>query len=75
MKLTNVGLYSNGTEIANFSFKDPGSINPYLARTISGLDVSEVVPKFYGYSTSGAPKNQYNMAQGERVITIRIQLN
>jgi hypothetical protein len=51
MKITNIDLLSSDdTLVANFSFRDPGTINPYIVKEIVGLDADEIVPKFYGVS-------------------------
>lgn len=75
MKLTNVGLYSNSLEVANFSFKDPGSLNPYILENIDGLDLEMIVPKFSGFSPSVLQQKQYNLTLPSRTIMLRIMLN
>lgn len=73
MRITNVGLYSNGFEVANFSFRDPETRNPYVIQGMFGLDADEIVPKFYGFSTTSKTR-QYDMTLAKREITLRIAL-
>jgi hypothetical protein len=74
MRITSIGLYSSkGVEIANLSFRDPGSLNPYIAKNITGLDADEIVPRFYGLSTE---KNKYfDLSIPSREIVLNIVLN
>jgi hypothetical protein len=75
MKLTSIGMVSsNGTEVATFSFRDPGSLNPYIARAILGLDAEEIVPRFYGMSFSQG-KKYYSLSLPPRDIVLQILLN
>jgi hypothetical protein len=73
MRITNIGLYSNNFQVANFNFRDPETINPYVIQGIFGLDADEIVPKFYGFSTTSKIR-QYDMTLPKREITIRIAL-
>lgn len=74
MKVTNVDLYSNGTSIANFSFRDPGARNPYTLQGLWGLDATEIVSKFYGNSlVNGA--QFYNPAVEKREVVLKIAFN
>jgi hypothetical protein len=74
MKLTSIDLYSNDVSVATFSFRDPGSQNPYTAKSIDGLDADVIVPKFYGYNAAST-KKFYDLTLGQRDITITIALN
>lgn len=74
MKLTNIALYSNEAEVANFSFQDPGSSNPYIANAVDGLDASEIVPKFYGIGKV-SKRNYYAPALKNRELVVNIFLN
>lgn len=74
MKVTNVSLYSNALEVANFSFRDPNSKNPYTAVAIVGLDADEIVSKFYG--TSKVENVKFNLPSlVSREVILRIALN
>ncbi len=71
MKLTNIALYSNGIEVAEFSFRDAAANNPYSVAGITGLDADVIVPKYYGTNISGNTKF-HNPAMGVRDIAMRI---
>jgi hypothetical protein len=74
MRLTNVALYSNFKEVANLSFKDTNSTNPYQVKKIDGLDADEIVPNFYG--TSSVSNVRYNtLSLQPRTIALKISLN
>lgn len=74
MRLTSIDLYSNNTQVAALSFKDPRSKNPYIAQQFTGLDASEIVPKFYGTNTDSTV-NHYNLVVNKREIVILVALN
>jgi hypothetical protein len=74
MKLTNIALYSNGAEVANFSFRDPRGTNPYLARGISGLNSDEIISKFSGLANTSGSKH-FNLGMKDREIVMLISLN
>lgn len=74
MKLTNVTIHSNGAEVAKLSFRDPGAINPYTAKTIVGLDADDIVANFSGYGQQGGQKH-YTPSLKNREIILRIALN
>lgn len=75
MKVTSIGLYSsNDVEIATLSFRDPGSVNPYIAKSITGLDADEIVPRFYGLSKVSKEK-YYNLSLPPRDVILTIILN
>lgn len=74
MKLTSIDLYSNGKQVAAFSFRDPASSNPYIAQQVTGLDADEIVPKFNGTSFDGTTKH-FDLAINKREIVILVALN
>ena len=62
MRITSVDLYSStGVLIATLSFRDPASTNPYIAKSIGGLDADEIVARFYGVSKASKQK-YYNLS-------------
>jgi len=73
MKITSIGLYSDENEVANFDFEDPNSDNPYIAKTVLGLDADEITPKFYGFTKLNRNR-MYDFAMKSREIVIRIAL-
>jgi len=75
MKLTNIGLYSNDVEVANFSFKDYNTENPYVIENIDGLDAETIVPKFFGFATGSVRRKQYDLGLPSRTISLKIWLN
>jgi hypothetical protein len=75
MKVTSIGLYSsNDVQVALLSFRDPGSLNPYVARNIIGLDADEIVPRFYGLSRNYDGK-YFDLSIPSREIVLSIMLN
>jgi hypothetical protein len=75
MKVTSIGLYSsNDVEVAMLSFRDPGSLNPYIAKEIVGLDADEIVPRFYGLS-SNANEKYFDLSIPSREVVLSIMLN
>lgn len=73
MKLTSVELHPEGSsDVAVLSFRDPRGTNPYNVEAIIGLDVDEIVPKYYG--ASGSSKF-YNMSLLKRDMVVRVRLN
>ena len=73
MNITSVGLYSGENEIANFDFQDPNSDNPYLARSILGLDAPDIISKFYGFSTTNRDR-LYDFSMDPKEVVIRVVL-
>jgi hypothetical protein len=74
MNISSIGLYSDENEIANFDFVDPMSDNPYIAKSILGLDAEEIVPKFYGFSKVNRDR-MYDFAMKPRDVVFKIGLN
>jgi len=75
MKITNIDLCdSNDKVVANLSFRDPSSSNPYIAKTIIGLDADEIISRFYGVSKVSNSK-YYKLTLEKREIVLRIVLN
>lgn len=78
MRVTNIDLYSSSSlgpftnQVANFSFRDPASNNPYIVKAIAGLDADEIVSMFYN-----GPNNAkyYNFGLEKRTIVVRMVLN
>lgn len=74
MRVTDITLNANNSEIAAFSFKNPLSTGQYVAKAIIGLDSDEIVSKFYTFSL--ASKNRYyDLSSTKRDVVIRIALN
>jgi hypothetical protein len=74
MKITNIVLNSNNSEIANFSFRDPTSVNQYIAKTVIGLDADDIVSKFYSFDMN-SKKRYYDLSIKDRNVVMRIALN
>jgi len=62
------------SSVAVLSFRDPQRLNPYNIKALLGLDVDEIVPRFYGIAGKSAAKN-YSLSMEQRIIVARIQLN
>jgi hypothetical protein len=81
MKVTNIllayfapNLPDGFKTVANLSFRDPKSLNPYIVKAISGLDAPEIKASSYGNGeiTSNIT---YSMSMPDREITLRVALN
>src|SRR5215510_8111613 len=74
MRISNITLNANESEICDFGFRDPTTRNQYIAKAIIGLDSDEIVSKFYAFGLDS--KNRfYDLAIKEREVVIRIALN
>jgi hypothetical protein len=74
MRVTTVGLYSNETEVATFSLREPDPTNQYMVKQMVGLDADEIITKFYGIGTLSGDK-YYDVHTNSREIVIRLVLN
>lgn len=74
MRVTSIGLWVEDVEVAEFSYEDPMSLNPYMARAVIGLDADELTPGFYGEGSSSGRKF-YQVERPKPVVVIRIVLN
>lgn len=75
MKLTSVELHPvNSSDVAVLSFRDPGRQNPYMVKSIDGLDADAIIARYYGSSGDSTVKF-YQLAQQKRSLVIRIGLN
>lgn len=74
MRITDIALSSNDSEIAVFSFRNPESTGQYIAKAIIGLDSDEIVPKFYSFGKNTNTR-MYNLSITKREIVMRIGLN
>lgn len=73
MRIQNIALYSNDTQIVNFDMTGPDVRNPYVIKAITGLDAEEIVPRYY--SSGLITTNRFNeMTLAPREITMRIGL-
>jgi hypothetical protein len=74
MKLTSVELHPQGaSELAVLSFRDPSRQERFSVEKIFGLDVDEIIPRYY--SGSGGSNTYYELTLQKREITVRIGLN
>ncbi len=75
MRVTNINIKApNSNNVVNLSFRDPTSQNPYVAKTIVGLDADEITPKFYGISDLSNEK-YYDLSLKNRDVIMKIGLN
>lgn len=75
MRVTSVDIHaSNSNKVMTLSFRDPKSLNPYIAKGILGLDAEEIISKFYG--TSGLSNDKYyDLTLKKRTIVLQVVLN
>jgi hypothetical protein len=75
MKIDNISFRCSGdTEHAVFSFRDPTSLNPYIAKAVVGLDAEEIVPRFYGVGQTSNIRF-YAQTVERRNVILRLALN
>ncbi len=74
MRVSSIGLWVEDVQVANFSYEDPMSLEPYMARAIVGLDADELTPGFYGVA-AGSGRKYYNVERTKPEIVMRIVLN
>lgn len=75
MKVTSIGVYaSNPSNFFTLSFRDPTNQNPYVVKSITGLDADEITPKFYDGSGMNNDR-YYDLSLTKRDIVIQISLN
>lgn len=74
MRVTSIELHAeNSSNQCVLSYRDPGATNPYLAKSITGLDADDIVPRFYGSSASNA--KYYNLSLQKRDVIFHMTLN
>jgi hypothetical protein len=61
--------------VANLSFRDPKSLNPYIVKAISGLDATEIKASSDGRGSFSPGNIVYSMFMPDREITLRVALN
>lgn len=74
MKITNISLVSEGSELANLSFRDPASRNKYVVKGVFGLDADEIYSVYYGDSIDGLTHFREARLK-ERELVFRVALN
>lgn len=75
MKLTSVEIHpTNSSDAVVLSFRDPGRSNPYSVKSMTGLDATPIVPKFYG-GPGNSNDNFYNLVLQGRDIVILMKPN
>lgn len=73
MKITSVGLHSNGVEVVRFELRKEDAHSRYMVRSIVGLDSDEITPRFYGFGASG--QRFYDFAMPARDVVLLVVLN
>lgn len=74
MIVHSIDLYSNDRQVLTLNVDRPDVRNPYKLKGISGLDIEEIIPQFYGQGTESETKF-YELTLQPREIVIRIGLN
>lgn len=71
MRVTKVELRADGSsDVIELSFRDPKSLNPYQALSISPLDADDITPRFYGSGVDGQKYYQMSLKKREPVVLI-----
>lgn len=73
MKITSVSFLADDEEAIRLDLRNVATVTPYAVRAIVGLDADEIIPKFYGFSTTG--KKFYDFSLKPRDLVFRIVLN
>lgn len=75
MKVTSIDIFaSNSNSTINVSYRDPAGQNPYVAKSIIGLDADEITSMFYRVSDQ-SNKKYYNLSLKKRDVVMQIGLN
>lgn len=75
MKVTSVDIYvPNSDNVINLSYRDPRGQNPYIAKSILGLDADDITAKFYGASSMSNDR-YYELSLVKRDVIVQIALN
>ncbi len=73
MKITSIEINPSGSsEVVRLSFRDPGSVNPFNVKSITGLDADSIMPRYY---TGFGNRNFYHLSLQGKDIVFRIGLN
>lgn len=74
MRIQSIELFSNSKRVVHFDVNEPDTRNPFVLKSILGLDADEITPLFYG---QGAETNTkfYDLVLQAREIVMRIGLN
>jgi len=71
MQLTSVEIHSPTGLVTILSYRDPKALNPFMIKSISGLD-SEMTPNFFG---ANSISKFYNLLSKKRTVVIQTGLN
>jgi hypothetical protein len=78
MRVTDIAVYAGkpegAEELFSFSLSKSDPTAQYMVRDMTGLDVEELIPKFYGFSLHTKTKF-YDFVVNPRTIVTRIVLN
>lgn len=74
MKVTNVVMYSDETELASFAVALGESPDRYLIKAMSGIDADSITPRYYAMGASTG-LGLFNFGLPTREIVILISLN
>lgn len=74
MRVQSIELYSGQQRVVQFDVNGPDVRNPYVLKSIMGLDADEITPLFYGQGTETNTKF-YDLVLQPREIVMRIGLN
>lgn len=73
MRVEQIQLYSNDSEVVSFDMTGPDVRNPYTIKAITGLDAEEIVPRYYASGlVSGTKFNELTLTARE--VTMRIDM-
>lgn len=73
MRVEQIKLYSNGSEVVSFDMTGPDVRNPYTIKAITGLDAEDIVPRYYSSGLiSGTSFNELILSPRE--ISMRIDM-
>src|SRR5688572_9752340 len=73
MRVQRIDLYSNDLEVARFDTVGSNRRNPYVLRSVAGLDPGQITPRFYGQGVETGI-NFTELALDPREVVLRIGL-
>lgn len=75
MRITDIEIEAEDTQVAKFSLSNPKPTDRYLAKAVYGLDADELIPKHYGFGAGVDGLPYYRVGMKPREIVMRLVLN
>lgn len=75
MRINNITLstFSDGEDVMRLIFRDSNMKEPYVVKTVGGLDATDIIANFSGFGANSTPF--FDMSLAKRTIILRLGLN